>query len=256
MKTAVLIFVLSTLTATTGAWAQTAPAAPAAKPAPAGPTGKPAPMPLTPKTNLPLRPPDTKVRPPATPAGKKPAAPQAKPAPSKSAAKPAPAAKTSALLIPKDAKQVDASTWHWVDPQGTSWIYRKTPFGINHYRENEETLRAGSAPAPAAGVPADAKAIDASTWRAVDSKGAAWIYKKTPFGINKYREQDAEQRDQAKVAENPARVTDQGDSYKFERSTPFGVETWVRKKGALTEGDKEMLKESQGSAAIASKGQL
>jgi hypothetical protein len=254
MKTAGLVFVVLTLTATTGVWAQTAPAA---KPAAARPTGKAAPMPVKPKTQLPQRPPDTKVRPQATPAGKKPAATRAKPAPSKTAAKPAPA-KTSALLIPKDAKQLDASTWRWSDPHGEDWIYRKTPFGISHYKESEEALRAGSTPAPipAAGVPSEAKAIDASTWRAVDSKGAAWIYKKTPFGMNKYREQDAEKRDEAKVAENPARVTDQGDSYKFERSTPFGVETWVRKKAALTEGDKEMLKESQGSAAIASKGQL
>lgn len=106
-------------------------------------------------------------------------------------------------------------------------------------------------------IPKDARQIDASTWRSTDSQGVVWIYRRTPFGINRYKEESEKQRAMAQGPEtNPAKVTDAGDSYRFERSTPFGMQSWTKKKSDLTDSEKEMVKVAQVQAQAGSpKGQ-
>ncbi len=108
---------------------------------------------------------------------------------------------------------------------------------------------ARAATAPAVEVPKDAKRVDASNWRAVDAQGKAWIYHETPFGVSKYAEQDVPKP--VVETKNPVRATDLGDHYHFEQSMPFGKREWDRKKDALTDSDKEILKEQQPGAAAA-----
>jgi hypothetical protein len=72
-------------------------------------------------------------------------------------------------------------------------------------------------------------------YRAVDSKGKVWIYRETPFGITK-----AEYKAPAPaIATDPAKDTrvsakGVGDSVEFERTGPFGVSHWQKKKSELT----------------------
>ncbi|HSM79588.1 MAG TPA: hypothetical protein VLT57_18245 [Bryobacteraceae bacterium] len=94
-------------------------------------------------------------------------------------------------------------------------------------------------------IPKGATQVDATSWRWTDAKGTAWIYRKTPFGFSRYREEDEKQRAMTQRAEvNPPKVTDAGDSYQFERTTPFGVQSWKKKKDSLTDSEKNMVKEA------------
>ncbi len=58
--------------------------------------------------------------------------PQKKPESAKPAAKAA--AKRSASTesdLPAGAVLVDTNTWHWKAPDGKTWLYRRTPFGLS-----------------------------------------------------------------------------------------------------------------------------
>lgn len=72
-------------------------------------------------------------------------------------------------------------------------------------------------------------------YRVVDSKGKVWIYRETPFGITK----SAYKAPEPVVAPDPAHETrvsakEAGDSVLFERTGPFGVSHWQKKKTELT----------------------
>jgi hypothetical protein len=43
---------------------------------------------------------------------------------------------------------------------------------------------------------------------------------------------------------NPVAVTDQGETVKFEKKTPFGVQSWTRKKTELSDTEKAMMQDS------------
>lgn len=66
--------------------------------------------------------------------------------------------------------------------------------------------------------------------------GKSGEYRQTPFGVVKASE-DARPAPPAP----DVRVIDQGDSYKFERSTPFGLSKWTRKKSELTRDEQEIV---------------
>ncbi len=100
-------------------------------------------------------------------------------------------------------------------------------------------------------IPAGAKLIGPNLYRYTDSSGKTWNYRQTPFGLSRWEEnaasapqvaqptpQDAHPDTQAKS--EPVVVTDLGDSYRFEKKTPFGVSTWVSKKTELTDKEKAL----------------
>jgi hypothetical protein len=100
--------------------------------------------------------------------------------------------------------------------------------------------------APAQSIPAGAKLVEPNLYRYTDSNGKTWNYRQTPFGISKWEEtspagsepvsQPAPQSKQAKS--DPVVVTDLGDSYRFDKKTPFGHSSWTRKKSELTDEEK------------------
>ena len=98
-------------------------------------------------------------------------------------------------------------------------------------------------------IPAGAKLVEPNLYRYTDSDGKTWNYRQTPFGISKWEEksspaaQPAPESSQAKSV--PVAVTDLGDSYRFEKKTPFGQSTWVRKKSALTDEEKALTGDQQ-----------
>ena len=92
-------------------------------------------------------------------------------------------------------------------------------------------------------VPAGAKETGPNLFRYTDPQGKRWMYRKTPFGVSKWEEKP---EDQEPRAESPSSagttpgtsVTDLGDSVRFQRATPFGPQTWTRKKSEMTDDEK------------------
>jgi len=92
------------------------------------------------------------------------------------------------------------------------------------------TPKAAASPktASAPSIPAGATEVEPFLYRYQDTDGKKWLYRQTPFGIVKMEDKPA-----AAVIEdhsNPVTVTDQGESVKFEKNTPFGRQSWTRKK--------------------------
>ncbi len=107
----------------------------------------------------------------------------------------------------------------------------------------DQTAKAQS---QAQSIPAGATQVEPNLYRYTDSNGKTWNYRQTPFGISKWEDtsspaaEPASQPKQAptQVKTDPVKVTELGDSYRFERKTPFGTSTWVRKKSELTDEEK------------------
>lgn len=92
-------------------------------------------------------------------------------------------------------------------------------------------------------VPAGAEKIDNLTHRHTDAEGKTWIYKRTPFGLVRY--EDDEGSKAAKTAKSKASAAsaliqayDEGDTVRFEKQTPFGKHRWVRKKAELNDEER------------------
>ncbi|HXS96264.1 MAG TPA: hypothetical protein VN736_16790 [Candidatus Limnocylindrales bacterium] len=96
-------------------------------------------------------------------------------------------------------------------------------------------------------VPKGATQVTPGTYRYTDAHGAKWIYRVTPFGVARMRDEvkpaaetkptpfgtvsaAAQQNADAARPEAPPpaplKATDAGNSVSFERVTPFGVEKW------------------------------
>ncbi|MGQ9919421.1 MAG: hypothetical protein ACUVS7_18645 [Bryobacteraceae bacterium] len=107
-----------------------------------------------------------------------------------------------------------------------------------------QQAKAKAKPAAALTVPAGAEKVEEGVWRAKDAQGKAWIYKKTPFGMIRMEEQKA----QAAAPEGAAvlRVVEaRGGEAVFERQTPFGRRTWVRRAGEMDEEERRALEEGK-----------
>jgi hypothetical protein len=113
--------------------------------------------------------------------------------------------------------------------------------------------KAKAQPAPTMAIPAGAKLVEANLYRYTDSTGKTWNYRQTPFGVSRWEEtstpsaQPAPQSSETKSA--PVAVTDLGDSYRFEKKTPFGHSSWTRKKSELTDEEKAYTSSVNGKAA-------
>lgn len=99
---------------------------------------------------------------------------------------------------------------------------------------------AKAAPAAAAQVPSGATQVDANTWTWRDAQGTEWTFRKTPFGISRYRTEDAN-RPTPPPQKPDTKVTDLGSAWRFERQTPFGPQIWEKKKTAELNADERAL---------------
>jgi hypothetical protein len=119
-----------------------------------------------------------------------------------------------------------------------------------------------------AGIPEGSTEVKPGTYRFVDKDKKVWIYRKTPFGLQKSEEKPAADGDLTRKPDVPAapsqqhdpdrtatpfgeskapaaglpatKVTEVGDSLRFERPSPFGVYRWTRKKTELTADEKKL----------------
>jgi hypothetical protein len=88
-------------------------------------------------------------------------------------------------------------------------------------------------------IPDDAVEVEPGLYRAVDKKGETWFYRRTPFGVSKYK---AEEAAPAAVApDSDLKVADLGETVRFERKTPFGVRSWTKKKSELNKEEAAAL---------------
>jgi glucose/arabinose dehydrogenase len=92
-------------------------------------------------------------------------------------------------------------------------------------------------------IPTGATEVEPYLYRYQDKDGKKWLYRQTPFGIVKM-----EDKPPAAVVEdnsNPVMVTDQGESVKFVKKTPFGLQSWTRKKTELSDEEKALMQDSR-----------
>jgi hypothetical protein len=97
-------------------------------------------------------------------------------------------------------------------------------------------------------IPAGATLVEPNLYRYTDSSGKTWNYRQTPFGVSKWEETSATAPQPTPVKNEPTVVTDLGDSYRFEKKTPFGASTWVRKKSELTDEERALTADPQASS--------
>jgi len=117
-----------------------------------------------------------------TQAPAKKASPDSPKAASKSTAK-APAKVNDAskpTAIPADAKADTSGDYHYTDPQGKKWIYRKTPFGVSRLEDTAENAAPKAAAASGAGI------------TAFDEGDKVRFERKGPFGVWKWEKKKSE----------------------------------------------------------------
>jgi hypothetical protein len=93
---------------------------------------------------------------------------------------------------------------------------------------------------PLTEIPASAVQFEPGSYHYTDAKGKKWILRPTPFGIAKIEDTGVplrNKREQEHGMEG-VKVTEDGDSVKFERPGPFGMYKWEKKKTDLDAGEK------------------
>ena len=106
-------------------------------------------------------------------------------------------------------------------------------------------------------IPATAVKTEDGNYHYTDEKGKKWIYRNTPFGVAKSEDKDipvtATPFGKAKAQDKPAAAPvepakdtttvahDEGDSVRFEQTTPFGVSKYTKKKTELTDKEREIV---------------
>jgi hypothetical protein len=111
------------------------------------------------------------------------------------------------------------------------------------------TQQKAAAQSQAQSIPAGATQVEPNLYRYTDSNGKTWNYRQTPFGISRWEATSSSapeaNPETSQPKRDPVTVTDLGDSYRFEKKTPFGQSTWVRKKSALTDEEKALTGDQQ-----------
>jgi hypothetical protein len=104
---------------------------------------------------------------------------------------------------------------------------------------------------PLTEIPAGAVEFEPGFYHYTDAKGKKWILRKTPFGIARIEDTGAplrNKRDEDHGMEG-VKVTEDGDSVKFERPGPFGIRKWEKKKTDLDAGEKAAWEREKAKAA-------
>lgn len=100
-------------------------------------------------------------------------------------------------------------------------------------------------PAPTAKpleVPAGAVAFEPGMYRYTDAQGKKWIYRQTPFGIVRLEDTEANAAPPTVTLKSQDTVSavEDGDTIRFTRQTPFGVQKWQKKKTEMDEMEKAL----------------
>lgn len=95
-----------------------------------------------------------------------------------------------------------------------------------------------------------------------DKSGRKWVYMMTPMGPSRWEDKGtantAKPRFETsnRFSRDPnLKAVDKGDSVEFIRSTPFGPQTWTKKKSDLTDDERAMIPGQPAEAKNADKAQ-
>jgi len=100
-------------------------------------------------------------------------------------------------------------------------------------------------------VPADAVQVEPGLYHWTDPQGKGWMYRRTPFGVNRW-EDTAPDTKQQYIIETTVAV-EQGDSIRFERNSPFGKRSWTKKKTELDPTEQKIWARQQEKTAASRK---
>ena len=134
---------------------------------------------------------------------------------------------------------------HTTDPQQSSVTQ---PAAVTQAPAAAQPVPAAAPPASnnaeALKIPPGAKEVEPYLFAFTDAQGKKWFYRQTPFGVVRWEDKPVVA---APIADNtnPVVINDLGDSIRFSWKTPFGVQTWVRKKTELTDDEKAMIQREQ-----------
>ena len=98
--------------------------------------------------------------------------------------------------IPSDAVLGEDSDYHYTDPQGKKWIYRKTPFGVTRIEDSPERAAAKAAAANGAGI------------KATEDGDIVRFERLGPFGVWKWEKKKSDLDDTEKAALRNAQAGD------------------------------------------------
>jgi hypothetical protein len=98
-------------------------------------------------------------------------------------------------------------------------------------------------------IPAGAVEFEPGSYRATDAAGKTWIYRKTPFGVARMEDKPDVKRAEPPAEEEYIKVTEAGDTLKFERPSPFGTYKWEKKKSEITDKERAAWEHSRGTSA-------
>jgi hypothetical protein len=103
-------------------------------------------------------------------------------------------------------------------------------------------------------IPSNAVLIEPGAYRWTDAKGKKWILFQTPFGIARKEDTGEPLRHKKEDVETMqgVKITDAGDTLKFERQGPFGTYKWDKKKTDLTEAEKTAWEEQKSGQPVGS----
>jgi len=100
------------------------------------------------------------------------------------------------MAIPPDAVLGEDGDYHYADPQGKKWIYRKTPFGVTRMEDSPERAAAKAAAANGAGI------------KATEDGDIVRFERLGPFGVWKWEKKKSDLDDSEKAALRNAQAGD------------------------------------------------
>ncbi len=120
-------------------------------------------------------------------------------------------------------------------------------------KKNKKKKTAGAASKPSAQLTVPKGAVldpKDGTYHYTDKQGRKWVYMMTPMGASRWEDKGTSAKGLSagqfpstnRFSEDPnLKAIDQGETVKFVRSTPFGPQTWTKKKSELTDDERAML---------------
>jgi hypothetical protein len=107
-------------------------------------------------------------------------------------------------------------------------------------QDQTKTAKPQAAPKPMTEIPPGAVQFEPGAYHYTDAKGKKWILLPTPFGIAQVADtgEPLRKRNEQDQTLTDVKVTENGDSLKFERPSPFGTYKWEKKKTDLDAGEK------------------
>jgi hypothetical protein len=91
-------------------------------------------------------------------------------------------------------------------------------------------------------IPKDAKPNGDGSFDYTDEQGKQWVYRNSPFGVVRITAEEAHKPVAPPLPSQMSKVTDLGDSVRFDVPTPLGNRVVVKKKSELTDQEQAYVK--------------